>query len=197
MVHRAFHALPPLTVSKTGEPTGAVYGFVRILLKVLHEFKPTYCAIAFDRPTPTFRHLEFDDYKAQRPKAPDELVRQFGRVREVVGSLNIPIFEVDGYEADDVLGALSRQASAKDIDTIIATGDADTMQLISPMVRVLVPQKTFGDTTLYDETAVQQRYGVVPERIPDLKGLKGDPSDNIPGVPGIGEKTAVKLRRHL
>jgi DNA polymerase-1 len=193
MVHRAFHALPPLTVSKTGEPTGAVYGFVRILLKVLQELKPTHCAIAFDRPTPTFRHLEFEDYKAQRPKAPDELVRQFGRVREVVESLNIPIFEVDGYEADDVLGALSRQASAKDIDTIIATGDADTMQLVSPSVRVLVPQKTFGDTTLYDETAVQQRYGVVPERIPDLKGLKGDPSDNIPGVPGIGEKTAVKL----
>jgi DNA polymerase-1 len=170
-----------------------VYGFVRILLKVLQELKPTHCAIAFDRPTPTFRHLEFEDYKAQRPKAPDELVRQFGRVREVVESLNIPIFEVDGYEADDVLGALSRQASAKDIDTIVATGDADTMQLVSPSVRVLVPQKTFGDTTLYDEIAVQQRYGVVPERIPDLKGLKGDPSDNIPGVPGIGEKTAVKL----
>ncbi len=193
LMHRAFHALPPLAVSKTGEPTGAVYGFIRILLKVLQELKPTHWAIAFDRPTPTFRHLEFEAYKAQRPKAPDELVRQFGRVRQLVESLNIPVFEIDGYEADDVLGTLSRQASAQGVDTIIATGDADAMQLVSSKVRVLVPQRTFGDTTLYDEAAVHQRYGVAPERIPDLKGLKGDPSDNIPGVPGVGEKTAVKL----
>jgi DNA polymerase-1 len=193
LVHRAFHALPPLSVSKTGEPTGAVYGFIRMLLKVLQDFKPTHWAITFDRPAPTFRHLEFKEYKAQRPEAPDELRRQFGRVREVVKAFNIPTFELDGYEADDLLGTLSRQAAAQGIDTIIVTGDTDTMQLVSPEVKVLLPQRTFGETTLYDVAAVHQRYGIAPQQIPDLKGLKGDPSDNIPGVPGVGEKTATKL----
>ncbi len=193
LVHRAFHALPPLTVSKTGEMVGAVYGFASMLLKVLSELKPTHYAIAFDRPTPTFRHQIFAEYKAQRPKAPDELVNQFARVRELVEAFRIPIFEMEGYEADDVLGTLSRQASTQGVDTIIVTGDADAMQLVSPKVRVLTPRKTFGDTTLYDEMAVQQKYGVKPEQIADLKGLKGDPSDNIPGIPGVGEKTAAKL----
>jgi len=193
LVHRAFHALPPLSVSKTGEPTGAVYGFIRMLLKVLQDFKPTHWAIAFDRPAPTFRYLEFEEYKAQRPAAPDELRRQFGRVREVVKAFNIPTFELDGYEADDLLGTLSRQAAAQGIDTIIVTGDTDTMQLVSPKVKVLLPQRTFGETILYDVAAVHQKYGVAPQQVPDLKGLKGDPSDNIPGVPGIGEKTATKL----
>ncbi len=193
LLHRAFHALPPLTVSKTGEPVGAVYGFARTLIKVLNDFKPTHWAVAFDRPTPTFRHIEFEQYKAQRPPAPDELKRQSGRVRQLAESFGMPIFEIDGYEADDVLGTLSCQASAQGIDTIIVTGDADAMQLVSPKVQVLVPQRTFGDVTLYDEAAVQQKYGVAPAQIPDLKGLKGDPSDNIPGVSGIGEKTAVKL----
>jgi len=193
LVHRAFHALPPLSVSKTGEPTGAVYGFIRMLLKVLQDFKPTHLAIAFDRPAPTFRHLEFEKYKAQRPPAPDELRRQFGRVQEVVKAFNMPTFELDGYEADDLLGTLSRQAAAQGFDTIIVTGDTDTMQLVSPKVKVLLPQRTFGETVLYDAAAVRQKYGIAPEQIPDLKGLKGDPSDNIPGVPGVGEKTATKL----
>ncbi|MFC1924233.1 DNA polymerase I [Chloroflexota bacterium] len=193
LVHRAFHALPPLSVSKTGEPTGAVYGFVRMLLKGLQDFKPTHCAIAFDRPAPTFRHIEFEEYKAHRPKAPDELISQFGRVRQVAEAFSISTFELDGYEADDLLGTISRQAAAQGVETIIVTGDTDTMQLVSPEVRVLLPQRSFGDITLYDEEAVRQKYGVAPEQITDLKGLKGDPSDNIPGVPGIGEKTAAKL----
>ncbi|MFC1952086.1 DNA polymerase I [Chloroflexota bacterium] len=193
IVHRAFHALPPLTVSKTGEMIGAVYGFAIMLLKAINELKPTHCAIAFDKKGPTFRHKMFDQYKAQRPPTPDELVNQLGRVRELVNTFHIPIFELDDYEADDVLGSLSQQASQQDIDTIIVTGDADAMQLVSPRVKVLTPRRTFGDTTLYDETAVNQRYGVSPEQFADFKALKGDPSDNIPGVPGIGEKTAVKL----
>ena len=193
LIHRAFHALPPLSVSKTGEPTGAVYGFVQMLLKVLQDFKPTHWAIAFDRPTPTFRHLEFKEYKAQRPKAPDELVRQFGRVREVVNAFSIPIFELDGYEADDVLGTISRRAAAQGMDTIIVSGDNDELQLVSPKVKVLLPQRGFGEATLYDAAAVREKYGIAPEQLPDLKGLKGDPSDNIPGVTGIGEKTATRL----
>jgi len=193
LVHRAFHALPPLTVSKTGEMVNAIYGFALILLKTINELKPTHYAIAFDKKAPTFRHQIFDRYKAQRPKTPDELVNQLGRVRQLVDAFHIPIFELDDYEADDVLGTLSYQASNQDIDTIIVTGDADAMQLVSPKVRVLTPRRTFGDTMLYDEAAVSQKYGIKPEQIADLKGLKGDPSDNIPGVPGIGEKTATNL----
>jgi DNA polymerase-1 len=195
LLHRAFHALPPLTVRKTGEMVGAVYGFALMLLKVINELKPTHYAIAFDMKGPTFRHELFDQYKAQRPPTPDELVGQLGRVRELVEAFNIPIFELEGYEADDLLGTLSQQASQKDIDTIIVTGDADTMQLVSPRVKVLYPKPrgSFSDTMLYDEEAVSQKYGVKPEQIADLKGLAGDPSDNIPGVAGIGKKTAVKL----
>ena len=193
LVHRAFHALPPLTVSKTGEMVSAVYGFALMLLKTINELKPTHYAIAFDKEAPTFRHQLFDQYKAQRPPTPDELVNQLGRVRQLVEAFRIPIFELDDYEADDVLGTLSHQASRQDIDTIIVTGDADAMQLVSPKVKVLTPKKAFGDTMLYDEAAVSQKYGVKPGQIADFKGLKGDPSDNIPGVPGVGEKTAVKL----
>ena len=195
LIHRAYHALPPLTVSKTGEMVSAVYGFALMLLKVINELKPTHYAIAFDKAAPTFRHELFPEYKAQRPPTPDELVNQLGRVRQLVEAFRIPIFELDGYEADDVLGTLSHQASQQDIDTVIVTGDADTMQLVSPGVKVLYPKpgRTFSDTMLYDEAAVSQKYGVKPEHIADFKGLVGDPSDNIPGVTGIGKKTAVKL----
>jgi len=195
LVHRAFHALPPLTVPKTGETVGAVYGFAMILIKAINELKPTHYAIAFDRRAPTFRHQLFDQYKAQRPATPDELVSQFGRVREVVQAFRIPIFEMDGYEADDILGALSTQAGAQGIETVIMTGDADMMQLVSPKVKVFYPRPggSFSDAILYDEEAVKQKYGVNPAQIADLKALKGDPSDNIPGVPGVGEKTALKL----
>jgi len=195
LLHRAFHALPPLTVPKTGETVGAVYGFALMLLKVISEIKPSHCAIAFDMKGPTFRHELFDQYKAQRAETPQELVGQLGRVRQLVEAFNIPIFELQGYEADDLLGALSRQASQQDIDTIIVTGDADTMQLVSPRVKVLYPRPKggFSNTMLYDAAAVGEKYGVKPEQITDLKGLAGDPSDNIPGVAGIGAKTAVKL----
>jgi len=203
IVHRAYHAFgatryrqaTPLAVSKTGEVVSAVYGFVLMLLKVLSELKPTHYAIAFDKKGPTFRHQLFDQYKAQRPPTPEELVNQIERVKQMVEAFRIPLFEIDNYEADDVLGTLSRQASQQEVDTIIVTGDADTMQLVSPRVKVLYPKpgKTFSDTMLYDEAAVSQKYGVGPEHITDFKGLVGDASDNIPGVPGIGEKTAVRL----
>ncbi len=195
LVHRAFHALPSLSVPRTGEPTGAVYGFASMLLKVVADLKPTYWAVAFDTPVPTFRHDEFEEYKAHRPPAPQELKSQFGRVHELVEAFNIPYFEVDGYEADDVIGTISRQASDRGIDTVIVTGDTDAFQLASPHVSVLTPRpgKPFSDTVVYDEEAVRQRYGLSPRQLVDLKGLKGDPSDNVPGVPGIGEKTASKL----
>ena len=195
LVHRAFHALPPLTVSKTGEVVSAVYGLALILLKVISELKPTHYAIAFDKKGPTFRNQLYDQYKAQRPPTPDELVAQMHRVRELVEAFNIPIYEIDNYEADDVIGTLSRQAEGQGADTIIVTGDADTMQLVSPEVKVLYPKagKAFSDTQLFDEDTVKEKYGVSPEHIADLKALEGDTSDNIPGVPGIGGKTSVKL----
>ncbi|MBI4301709.1 MAG: DNA polymerase I [Chloroflexi bacterium] len=193
LIHRAYHALPPLTVTKTGEPVSAVYGFASMLLKALVDLKPTHVAIAFDRAAPTFRHLQFEAYKAQRQRAPGELTSQFDRVRQLVEALGIPVYEVDGYEADDALGTLCRQANEEGIDCIIVTGDTDALQLVSPHTRVLAPRRSLGDTVLYDETAVRQRYGLEPPQIADLKGLEGDVSDNIPGVAGIGQKTATRL----
>ena len=197
IVHRAYHAFEktPLTIRKSGEMVSAVYGFVLMLLKVINELKPTHYAIAFDKKAPTFRHRLFDQYKAHRPPTPDELVNQLGRVRQLVETFHIPIFELDDYEADDVLGTLSRQASEQDIDTIIVTGDADIMQLVSPRVKVLYPKPmgTFSNTMLFDEEAVIQKYGINPQQVADFKAFTGDTSDNIPGVPGIGEKTAAKL----
>jgi DNA polymerase-1 len=194
LIHRAFHAIPPLTL-KTGQPTGAVFGFASMLLKTLNDLKPTHVAVAFDSAGPTFRHEQYKEYKAHRPKAPDELISQFATVRALVQSFNIPAFELQGYEADDLLGTLSEQAIDQGIDTIIITGDTDTLQLVSPHVKVMMPKprKSFNDTIIYDETKVEERYGLVPKQIADLKGLKGDPSDNIKGVPGVGEKTATKL----
>ena len=197
LIHRAYHAFEksPLTVRKTGEIVSAVYGFALMLLKVVNELQPTHYAVTFDKKAPTFRHKIYEQYKAHRPPAPEELVNQIEKVRKLVRAFHIPIFEMEGYEADDLLGALSKQAAEKDIDIIIVTGDADTMQLVSPKVKVLYPKprKSFSDTMLYDEAAVTEKYGITAKQIPDLKGLVGDPSDNIPGVRGIGDKTAVKL----
>ncbi len=193
LVHRAYHALPPFSVSKTGEPTGAVFGFTRMLLKAVQDHKPTHWAISFDRPSPTFRHLEFEDYKAHRPSAPEDLRQQMTRVREIVNVFNIPTFELEGYEADDVLGTLAREAERRRIDTIIVTGDNDLLQLASSCVKVLLPKRAISETVLYDAEAVKERFGVTPDQMVDYKALKGDPSDNIPGVSGVGDKTAAKL----
>ncbi|MFC2056661.1 5'-3' exonuclease H3TH domain-containing protein, partial [Chloroflexota bacterium] len=201
IVYRAYHAFQAtktptvFTVPKTGEIVTAVFGFAQMLLKVINELKPTCYAIAFDTKAPTFRHRMFAQYKAQRPPTPDELVNQLGRVRQLVEAFCIPIYELDGYEADDILGTLSYQASEHGVDTIIVTGDADTMQLVLPEVKVLYPKPrgSFSDTILYDEEAVRQKYGVEPQQIADFKAMVGDPSDNISGVLGIGSKTAAKL----
>jgi DNA polymerase-1 len=199
IIHRAFHALPPFTVRKTGETVGAVYGFASILMKVINDLQPTHYAIAFDKRTPTFRHKLDDQYKATRPETPAELAGQFGRVRQLVDVFKIPVYEMEGYEADDFLGTLSRQAKEQDMDTIIVTGDADAMQLVNDRVKVLYPRPrgNFSEADLFDDAAVVAKYGIKPEHISDYKALKGDPSDNIPGVRGIGEKTAIKLIQQI
>ena len=196
IIHRAFHALPPLTTKK-GELVNAVYGFLLVFFKVLREFQPDFVVATFDFPAPTFRHKEFKEYKATRPKAPDELYNQIPKVKEILESFNVPIFEKEGFEADDLIGAIAKLAPKKQIlpaiETIILSGDLDTLQLINLHTKVYILKKGVKETILYDEKAVKERYGLSPEQLVDFKALKGDPSDNIPGVPGIGEKTAIKL----
>src|SRR4030042_371652 len=153
LVHRAFHALPPLTQHKTGELVNAVYGFASTLLKVFADFRPTHWAVAFDRPTPTFRHEMFEEYKAQRPATPEELKGQIKKVHQLVAAFHIPVFEIDGFEADDVLGTLSKQADEQGIETIIVTRDNNMLQAVLPRVKTLAPRRTFTDTILYDEQA--------------------------------------------
>lgn len=198
LIHRAYHALPPLS-TPSGEQVNAVYGFTTMLLRVLQELKPQYIAMTFDLPGPTFRHQQYTAYKANRPAADGDLQPQFDKVRDVVRAFNIPIFELSGYEADDLVGTLARQADELNeqtldtLETVIVSGDLDTLQLVSEYTKVFTPRKGISDTMLYDITQVKQRYGFEPKQLVDFKGLKGDPSDNIPGVPGIGERTAQTL----
>lgn len=195
LVHRGYHAIPALS-TKTGEPTNAVYGFTMILLRAIKDLKPTHIACSFDLAGPTFRHEEYAEYKGTRVKAADELYAQFPRVKEVVRALNIPIFEIKGYEADDVLGTLADHICThheRDCDVMLVTGDLDSLQLVSDCVKVYTLRKGLTDTAVYDEQAVKDRYGLTPGQMIDYKALRGDPSDNIKGVPGIGEKTATEL----
>lgn len=195
LVHRAFHAIPGLT-TKDGRPTGAVYGFLTIFLKAMKDIKATHVASTFDLSGPTFRHEKYKEYKATRVKAAQELYDQIPVIKNVLRAMNVPIFEKQGYEADDVLGTLSKQlhdASHSNAEIFILTGDMDTMQLVNGKVKVYTPRKGLADTVIYDSKAVRERYGLNPDQMVDYKALRGDPSDNIPGVKGIGEKTASEL----
>lgn len=193
ILHRAYHAFPKNLKTRKGELVNAVYGFTRMLLKVIADLKPSYIAVAFDLPKPTFRHREFIGYQAQRPKMDTELGDQIERVYQVVKTLNIPIFTAEGFEADDVIGTLANQASKKKTETVIVTGDKDIMQLVRKKVKVYAPVKGFSQAKLYDPQGVKGLLSIKPEQIVDYKALVGDPSDNYPGVPGIGPKTAVEL----
>ena len=194
MVYRAFYAIQnPMTVSTTGEEVRGVYGFLNTFLRNLADLDPTHCAIAFDLSGPTFRHDEYDEYKATRPPMPPELRQQVERVREIMRAFRIPVLEREGYEADDVLGTLCRKAEEQGVDTVVLTGDTDELQLVSDRVRVLLSYSV-QRTTMYDVAKVKERYdGLGPELVADIKALQGDTTDNIPGVPGVGAKTAIKL----
>lgn len=197
LIHRSYHALPSFT-SPSGEPMGAVYGVSAVLLKLFRELKPTHIAAAFDREEPTFRHIAYEAYKATRQETKSDLVPQFDKVKKLFETFKIPIFEVPGFEADDIIGTLIEQFKKEpDLKIIIASGDMDTLQLVDgERVCVYTLRKGIDDTILYDEKRVKERFGFGPERIPDFKGLKGDPSDNIIGVRGIGDKTATELIQH-
>jgi len=196
VIYRAYYAYPASLTTPEGRQINAVYGFVSILLAVVRELAPSCIAVAFDLDKPTFRHVDYVGYKAQRPKPDKELIDQIGDVKEVVKVLNMPIFEVEGFEADDVIGTLSRQAvegGEKDIEVVIATGDQDAMQLVNKMVKVYVPKRGRNPAKMYGIKEVKEKYELEPEQIVDLKALMGDSADNIPGVKGIGPKTATDL----
>src|SRR6266700_293284 len=171
IIHRAFHAVPEDLSTSAGEPVNATFGFTSMLMKALLEEKPDYIAVTFDRPTPTFRHEQYTLYKAHRPTLPDNMKPQFGRIREMVQAFGIQIYEKDGFEADDVLGTLSVQAVEQGVNTIIYTGDMDTLQLVNDHVLVKVAKRGISEIVEYDEATVKARYGFPPEKLPDFKGL--------------------------
>ncbi len=192
IVHRAFHALPQFRNSG-GDLVNAVYGFASILLNLFNREKPDYIAVAFDMKGKTFRHDQYEEYKATRTKAPDELYEQIPRIKSLVEAFQIPIFEEEGYEADDILGTLAKQAEKKGLLTYIVTGDMDTLQLVTEYTKVYGYNGKFSEPTIYDTAKVLEKYGLKPSQVIDMKSLQGDSSDNIKGVPGIGPKTAKTL----
>ena len=197
ILHRAYHALPDFSSAK-GEPTGGLYGLAAMLIKIIHDLKPDYIVACYDLPGPTFRHEAYADYKVQRPKAEDALVSQMKRSRDVFEAFGVPCYEKAGFEADGLLGTivllLSKEVAGGDVEIIIASGDMDTLQLVDDKrVQVYTLKKGLNDTILYDEAAVVGRFGFPPKLLPDYKGLRGDPSDNIVGIRGIGDKTASIL----
>ena len=197
IIHRAYHALPPLT-TKSGELVNAVYGFLLVFFKAIKEFQPDYIVAAFDFPGKTFRHKKFKEYKAKRPPAPEELYQQIPKVKEILNAFSVPVFEKEGFEADDIIGTIAHLAPKRQvlpkIETIILSGDLDALQLINSQTKVYSLRKGVKDVILYDQNLVKEKYGgLTPGQLLDFKALKGDPSDNIPGVTGVGEKTATQL----
>jgi len=193
LAYRAFFALPDTLATAEGQPTNAVLGFAQMLLRILDDEKPDYLAVAFDKGKPTFRLDEFADYKAHRKPTPDKLRPQFALIKEFVGTLRAPTVELEGWEGDDILAALADLVRAHGIEALILTGDRDALQLVGPGVKAIITLRGISETSKFDAEAVREKYGVYPAQLPDLKGLVGDPSDNLPGVPGVGPKTATAL----
>jgi len=201
LVHRAFHALPPMFSSK-GEPVNAVYGFLLVFFKALKDLQPEYIVATFDLAGPTFRDKIYKEYKAKRKKAPNELYSQLPIIKNVLKIFEVPIFEKQGFEADDIIGTIAKlvekEESLPKIETIIITGDLDALALVNEQTKVYTLKKGLKDTIIYDRALVMERYdGLEPEQLNDFRGLRGDSSDNIPGVPGIGEKTAIQLLKEF
>jgi DNA polymerase-1 len=190
---RAFFALPPTLATSTGQVTNAVYGFTSMLIKLLGEERPDLIAVAFDKGAPTIRLEKFADYKAQRTEAPDDFRQQLPLIREVLETLRVPIVEIEGHEADDAIATLAVRAAARGLEAVVVTADRDFFQLVGDGIRVMFNRKGISDIVDYDREAVENRFGLPPEKYLDYVALKGDPSDNIPGIPGVGEKTASRL----
>lgn len=195
LVHRAYHAYPANLTTSSGIQVNAVYGFARMLLKVWQDWEPSHVVVAFDTGAPTFRHAQFAPYKEGRPEMDQELVNQLPVIRELVEAFNIPQFAIDGYEADDILATIAVKAIAVSpvLTATIVTGDRDLLQLIQDRLFIMMPTNGFSQTITYDKAMFEEKYGFSPVQLVDYKGLRGDQSDNIPGVHGIGEKTATQL----
>jgi len=190
LLHRSFHALPPL-MTKSGQETGAVYGYLLTLFKAIDDLKPDYVVACFDTKMPTFRHEMFKDYKGQRAPTPTGIISQIPVAKEVLQSLGIPVFAKEGVEADDLIATICKKVS--DVEIYIISGDLDNTQLVNERIKVYTLGKGIKDTVIYDINKVIERFGVKPEQVVDFKALTGDPSDNIPGVEGIGKKTASEI----
>ena len=192
IVHRAYHVMPPLT-RKDGTPTGAVQGFFSMILKIIQELKPAHIAIAFDSPSPNFRKQLFTQYQSQRPAMESDLSPQFGIIQKILGKAKIPVYAVEGLEADDIIGTIAEKAKETGHLVYILTGDRDMLQLVNHKTKVLAPVKGISEMTLFDEGKVKEKYGITPTQFVELKALVGDNSDNYPGVSGVGPKTASNL----
>ena len=193
LINRAFYAVQRPMITKEGIYTQGVYGFLNMLQKIESDYEPEYLTVAFDLKAPTFRHLEYEDYKAGRKAMPPELAMQMPIIKDVLRAMNIEILELEGYEADDIIGTVAQEAEKAMIQPLIITGDKDALQLVSERTRVIITKKGITDFELYDPAKMKERYNLTPKQFIDLKGLMGDSSDNIPGIPGVGEKTGIKL----
>ncbi len=196
LINRAFYALPPLT-TRDGKPTNAIYGFLTMLLRVMEDYNPDYIGVAFDKKAPTFRHKEFTEYKAGRKKTPQDLSDQMEPLKEVLDAFNIYRIELEGFEADDLIGTVAKHCDDRDIECLIITGDRDALQLTTNHTKVLFTKRGISQLEIYDDKKVMEEYEVTPKQYIDLKGLMGDKSDNIPGIPGVGIKTAIKLLKQF
>jgi DNA polymerase-1 len=193
LAYRAFFALPAENfATTTGQPTNAVYGFTAMLINVLRDEQPSHIAVAFDRSEPTFRHEQYVEYKANRKETPTDFKGQLSLIFEVLDALGVPRLSLAGYEADDLIATLATQASERGMDVLIVSGDRDVLQLVNDHVTVLMTRRGISDMTRFTPVAVEEKYGLTPVQYPDYAALRGDPSDNLPGIPGVGEKTAAK-----
>ncbi|MCK4385354.1 MAG: DNA polymerase I, partial [candidate division Zixibacteria bacterium] len=194
LAYRSYFAFirNPLINSK-GEDTSAVFGFTNSIMKILRDEGPDYIAVVFDTKAPTFRHEIFKDYKSTRAKMPEEMSDQLPRIREAAEGMNLPILEVEGFEADDLMGTLAKRAKTKGLEVILVTGDKDFLQLVDEDIKVLNPKRGGEEPELLDKKSVKEKFGVPPEKVVEVLALMGDTSDNVPGIPGIGQKTALEL----
>ena len=193
LINRAYYAMQRPMITKDGIYTQGIYGFINMLNKIEQDYEPSYITVAFDLKAPTFRHLEYDGYKAGRKPMPMELAMEMPILKDVLHAMNIKTMELEGFEADDILGTVSRLAEEEGLSPLIITGDRDALQLASDKTRVLITKKGISEFEIYDDKAMQEKYGLTPTQFIDLKGLMGDSSDNIPGIPGVGEKTGLAL----
>ena len=193
LINRAFYAMQRPMITKDGIYTQGIYGFINMLNKLENDYEPEYITVAFDLKAPTFRHLEYDEYKAGRKAMPPELVMQMPLLKEVLHAMRIETLEMEGFEADDIIGTVAKEAEAQGLEPLIITGDRDALQLATDHTKILITKKGISEFDLFDAEKMMETYHLTPTQFIDLKGLMGDKSDNIPGIPGVGEKTGLKL----